>query len=385
MVAGLGVPEHAPGDPPGAHRAAGQPHRHQQRNRVVHAPMGDEHRQERRRGDQLSRQAEVPVTRRPRPALLPRKRPEAEEQRVVGAHAHAVLALHAAGVGHHAVVAHLLVHAHVGSAHRGAVTALVARVRDADPPRRHAVRRAEDRPVGAAVGAEALRAQEVDGREPAHGQERHGHPQGRERLPERAGREGQGEAPERGRRVQPVGHRGQPRLQRRNQRALEGRPREHVDGDAQRDPDQQPRAERPRPDAGAPHQPAAEVLQRDQVAAPAAHEAAEQRGGEDRQCEEHEAGVDPAQLQRLHRLGRLHRSERAAGGQPVGDVGEDEDVDEPQHDGAAPSGAGLADRPVHARLPGEHREGIARADGLVRSGGAAGSFRHRPRIVAGHA
>jgi hypothetical protein len=101
---------------------------------------------------------------------------------VLGADADAVEALHAAGVDDRAVVAHLLVHADVARADRGAVAAALAIVVHPDPQRRELIDDAEDPAVRAAVGAEPLRAEHVDGREAADDERRDRHPRVRERL-----------------------------------------------------------------------------------------------------------------------------------------------------------------------------------------------------------
>ena len=60
--------------------------------------------------------------------------------------------------------------------------------------------------------------------------------------------------------------------------ADQGREEEHVEAGEQRHEHQPPGAQRAGPDADLLHQPAAEVLQRDDVATPAAEEAPEQCG-----------------------------------------------------------------------------------------------------------
>ncbi len=109
------------------------------------------------------------------------------------------------------------------------------------------------------------------------------------------------------------------------------RPEEHVDEGEVGHEAQQPRAQRPRAEADLLEQPAREVLERDQMAGPAAEPAPEEGGEEDRAGEEDEAGVDDAGLGEGHRLGGLDRRHRAPGDEPVGDVKRDRDVDRDEH------------------------------------------------------
>ena len=117
-------------------------------------------------------------------ALGDRGATEAEIQRVVGANADTVEAFHTSRIDDHAVGGHFFVDANVGGADGGTVAALFAGVRDANPGRGELVKRGEEPAVGAAIGAESLSAEEVDRPEAANQQERNGHEQAGESLPE---------------------------------------------------------------------------------------------------------------------------------------------------------------------------------------------------------
>jgi hypothetical protein len=123
---------------------------------------------------------------------------------------------------------------------------------------------------------------------------------------------------------------------------------------------QQARTHRPRPQTDPAEQPGAEVLQRDDVAGPAAEPAAEDQRRRDQAREQQEAGIDAPFLERLHRLGRLDRCHRLPGQTPVQEVQADQHVHADQHVGALarrrrlPHRAALRLVPVLPRQGGEH-------------------------------
>ncbi len=146
-----------------------QADRHQQGRAIVEAAEGERGAGADRAREQLLAQAQR-VLFRPgagRPALQHGRPREGEPQRPLRADADAVGALHAPGIDDHPVAAHLLVDQDVGAARGGAVPALLAVLVHDDPADREPVRGAEQRAVRAAVRAEPLGAQEVDGREAA--------------------------------------------------------------------------------------------------------------------------------------------------------------------------------------------------------------------------
>jgi hypothetical protein len=275
-----------------------------------------ENREERRRERRGMEHRSIEHAGRPAADLAGQRRcPEAERQRPLGTHVHAVETLHAARADDHAVTRHLLVDSDVRRARRRAVAALVARVADDDPPQGQAVHPREERPVRTSVRAEPLGPEKPHHGEPARQERQDGDRRTGEGVPE------------------PVGHdvvleAGEARV--RDEQAPHGRPHEHVQPDAQRHEHEQPRAERAGADTELAQRPPAQVLERHDVAGPPAEEAAEQHGRQERDREEDEPGVDPSELERVHRLGRLDRGQGAPCDEKVRDVGRDHHVDRDQ-------------------------------------------------------
>ena len=287
---------------------------------------------------------------------------QADRERVLRADRHAVEALHAAGVDDLPVLGDLFVHAHVAGADGGAVAARVARRADDDAHRGDAVGEREHGTVRAAVRAEALGPEPPDDQEPDHQERADRHDRAGERAPEIVGL--------------------QPPLPRRRvgqlpvaEPVLDVRPQEHVAGDDPRRQHQQARAQRPRPDAELAEPVRAQVLQRHDMAGPAAEEAAEDERQADQREEQHEAGVDRAFLDRLHGFRRLDGRQRAAREQPVHDVGADQDVHGDQHERAPARCAGRRDRAAARLVAVEARQERQRVAGLRLLVRAAG--RHR--------
>ena len=98
------------------------------------------------------------------------------------------------------------------------------------------------------------------------------------------------------------------------------RPHEHVEQRPRRHEQQYPRPNGSRADANPGQQPGAEVLQRQDVAPPGAEEAAEDGRRDHCRRHEDEAGGHDPQLQRVHDLVELQRSQRPARDLPVGNV-----------------------------------------------------------------
>ena len=107
---------------------------------------------------------------------------------------------------------------------------------------------------------------------------------------------------------------------RRGEKSIRGRPDEHIQRGDERHKDQQPRAKRLRREADFLQQPGAEILQRENVTAPAADKTPEDQRRQNRQSKEDKSRVDRAALERIHRLGRLDRRDRLAHQTPLDDV-----------------------------------------------------------------
>ena len=123
----------------------------------------------------------------------------------------------------------------------------------------------------------------------------------------------------------------------------ERRKAEHVERSRERREREKPRAERLRAHAELLHDPGAEILERDDVTPPAAEEPAEDRRSRERDREEDEPAVHVAELERVHRLGRLDRREGAASDQIVREVKRDERVHADQDARAPLAALGLTD------------------------------------------
>ena len=331
----VGIAQHAPTLPGQPRDDPGCARSHQVGNRAVHP----EHRQERDHEDQQEGQVfpDGDVVHAFGRAMLGRalqdcRRADPEIQRVVGADADAIQALHAPRIDDHPVFADFLVDAYVGRADRCAMAAPLAGIGHANAADGELVQRGEEAAVGAAVGAVALCAEEVDRGEPADEQERHGDDKRREGLPEMSGRE----------LCAQTGRLHCGCSPRRNRHAVEDRPHEHVERHGERNIDQQSRAERFGADAQLFHDPAAEVLEHDDVASPAAEPASEDERGDEREPEEDDASVDDSVAQCVDGLGRLDGRQRSPGEQPLGDVGDHEQLDGREHDRTSLARAGLA-------------------------------------------
>ena len=317
--------------------------RHQHRDQLIDVPGRPEARREHEQRRHLLAPRQGMVFRR-RLGHGDRRLAETEVEGVVGADADAVHALHAARIHDHPVRLHLRVDQDVRGADGGAMPALIAGVGHPDLPGRHLVGEDEEAAVGAGVGAEALRPQEVDGHEPADEQERDGHRDGGEGRPELAGHEMVGE------------RRHQRRVRRLREEPERGRPDEHVQRGQERDEDEQPGPERLRRDAHLLHQPGAEVLEGQDVAAPAADETPEDERGQDGQGEEDEPGVDVPVLERVHGLGRLDGRDRPAHDAPLDDVGDHQHVQRDERGGPPAAGLRLANGALRNRGIPEHGE-----------------------------
>ena len=85
-------------------------------------------------------------------------------------------------------------------------------------------------------------------------------------------------------------------------------------------------------------QPAAEVLQRENVTAPAANVSPENQRRQDRQSKKDEACIEEPLLQRVHNFRRLDGRNRLANYAPLDDVRDHEQIEKDQRRGAPPAG-----------------------------------------------
>src|SRR4030095_12547402 len=174
---------------------------------------------------------------------------------------------------------------HVRRARGGAVPALIARRGDADFARREFVSKTEETSVRTGVSAKAFLPQKITGDKTANKKERNGDCDRRKRLPEICGhqmiREFWKDGFVSGIPKQSIGY----------------GPDKHVQRGAQRHIDQQPRPKKLRMSTLFLKQPAAEILQRKYVATPATNKPSKDKGRQDCQAKEDEAGIYKAILQ----------------------------------------------------------------------------------------
>ncbi len=90
------------------------------------------------------------------------------------------------------------------------------------------------------------------------------------------------------------------------------------------------------------------------MARPAAEKPAEDERGQDQENEQHEAGVEIAELQSLHRLGGFERAHRASGHLPVDDVDRHDDMDEQKRDPSPPGAPRMSRRRTSGFVTIEH-------------------------------
>ena len=194
------------------------------------------------------------------------------------------------------------------------MSALIARIRNSNLSGREFISDGEESAVRTSVCAEALRSKKVNRHETTDKKKRDRDRDGRERRPEVG-------------RYYVVRELRKQRLSRRlSQIAGDGWPDEHVESNDERDEYEKSGTERPRCDAELFHQPAAKILQRDNMASPATHESAEDKGCQYRKCKEDESGIDRSVLERVHRFRRFNRRDGAPRDTPLNDVSDHQQV-----------------------------------------------------------
>src|SRR5438046_9992865 len=104
-----------------------------------------------------------------------RRLSKAEVERVVWTYADAIHAFHATRVDHHPVLLHFRMHQHVRSARGSAMSALIARRRDADFSRREFVGETEETAVWTGIRAKAFLPQKINCHKSADEQKGYGH------------------------------------------------------------------------------------------------------------------------------------------------------------------------------------------------------------------
>src|SRR5450756_670480 len=117
---------------------------------------------------------------------------------------------------------------------------------------------------------------------------------------------------------------------------LDLRPHEHIERDHDGNPEEKTAPDRTRADLQPLQDPAAEILERQDVASPGAEEAAEDGGRNDRECHEDEPRGQNPQLERVHDLVKLEGRKSFPRESPVKDVNGDENVDRPKSYRAPP-------------------------------------------------
>ena len=115
-------------------------------------------------------------------------------------------------------------------------------------------------------------------------------------------------------------------------------PDKHVQRGAERDIHQEPRPKRLRMKTHFLEQPAAEILQRENVTTPATNKTPEDERRQNCQAKKDEARVHEPVLQRVHRLRRLDGRNRFAHDPPLDDVRDHEQVQKDQRGRAPPTG-----------------------------------------------
>ena len=204
--------------------------------------------------------------------------------------------------------------------------ALIARRGDADFARREFVSKTEETSVRAGVGAKAFLPQKIDSDKTANKEKRDSHCDRRKRLPEICGHQMVRE------------FRNYGFVSRIPKQSIGYGPDKHVQRGTQRHIDQKPRPKRLRMKTHFFEQPPAEILQRKYVATPATNKPSKDKGRQDCQAKEDEAGIYKAILQGVHRFRGLDGRNRFAHQPPLNDVGDHEQVQKNQCRGTPTTG-----------------------------------------------
>ena len=118
-------------------------------------------------------------------------------------------------------------------------------------------------------------------------------------------------------------------------------PHKHVQRGAQRDVHQEPRPKRLRMKIHFLEQPAAEILQSENVATPSTNKTPEDERRQNCQAKKDEARIHEPVLQRVHRFRGLDGRDRLAHEPPLNDVRDHEQVQKYQCERAPPTGLGF--------------------------------------------
>ena len=160
------------------------------------------------------------------------------------------------------------------------MSALIAGVGDADFSGRQLVSETKKSAIRTGVGAKAFLSQEIDGHETADEKKRDGDCYGRKSFPKISGDKMVGE------------FRDKRFVVRVYEESIGRGPDKHIQGGDERDIDQEPRSKRFRSEANFLQHPSAEILQGENVTAPAADKTSEDQRRQDRQSKEDKARVD---------------------------------------------------------------------------------------------
>jgi len=205
------------------------------------------------------------------------------------------------------------------------VAALIARRRDPNFAGRELVSETEETAVRTGIGAKAFLPQKIDRHETADEKKRDGHCYRGKRLPKIGSH-------------QMIGEFGNKRFVRRREESINRGPNKHVQRANERHIHQQSRPERLWMKPHLFQQPAAEILQSENVTAPAANVSPENQRRQDRQTKKDEACIDEPLLQRVHGFRRLDGRNRLAHDAPLNDVRDHEQIENNQRRGAPPAG-----------------------------------------------
>ena len=209
------------------------------------------------------------------------------------------------------------------------MSALIARRRNPDFSQREFVGETEETPIRARISAEAFLPQKINGDKTANKQKRDGHRDRRKRRPKFCGHQMIRESGNDWSGIcgpkQSISH----------------GPDKHVQRSAERDVNQEPRSERLGMKIHFLEQPAAEILQSENVTTPATNKTPQDERGQDCQAKKDEASVHEPVLQRVHRFRGLDGRNRSSHEPPLNDVRDHEQIQSDQRRRAPPTGLGF--------------------------------------------
>jgi len=209
------------------------------------------------------------------------------------------------------------------------MSALIARRRNPDFSQREFVGETKETPIRARISAEAFLPQKINGDKAANKQKRDGHRHRRKRRPKFCGHQMIRESGDDWSGI--CGPK----------QSISYGPDKHVQRGAERDVNQEPRSKRLRMKTHFLEQPAAEILQSENVTTPATNKTPQDERGQDCQAKKDEASVHEPVLQRVHRFRGLDGRDRLAHEPPLNDVRDHEQVQKYQCERAPPTGLGF--------------------------------------------